>query len=730
MAFWGIEVKPGKPYTHKSDDSNGRLHISMATLALGTATAKSVLQCNVGNRSPVYLCALYPVSSESLQLNLEFEEADDVVFSVIGPRSVFLTGYYLRGAGQELEPCGEDIVDTETERSEDSDEDEYEDSFINDDDLEVYPPSPVSDGGEILDNEKPKNRKDSRIRLRKKYQICESDDEGCSQQKDTVKGSSSELALQSEDDDSVPISYLYKSKTTANKTTEEVEGNTNKETCETSNKKTEDGNYVIEPTRTADNVVSGQPKITIEKTTEEIEGKTDKGTGETSDQKAEDDGNYAIQPKRKAHDVFIDGQSKTTMKERTEEVDGRADKGTGETSYKRTEELELSDTVMLPSTEVGCEDGERPKKKRKEREKEERTCEAESKHYNFVKEDKAQQNESNAENRVQDFPLRDKAANDNREAELLDKFFLPSTKVGSEDGEKPKKKRKERLKEGKAFGKDSNIVKEDKVQQDEVKANNMILGSLEVELPENPLLPSTKIGSEVGEKLKKKSKQQARDVKISKTDSKHNNGVREDRAQQNEAKANDIVQGLPMTDEQNQNLANDKSFDSNVREFDDENHSKEKNIKKKKKSRTQENVEAVNKNISLLSVDKIENKEVNDKSSQVQTLSNGLMIEVLEMGKPDGKVAAFGKKISINYNGKLKENGESFDSNVGAAPYKFRLGVGKVIEGWDIGLDGMRVGEKRRLIIPPSMGFGSEGCGENVPPDSWLEYDVELVKVH
>jgi uncharacterized protein YgiM (DUF1202 family) len=265
---------------------------------------------------------------------------------------------------------------------------------------------------EILDNEKPKNRKDSRIRLRKKYQICESDDEGCSQQKDTVKGSSSELELQSEDDDSVPISYLYKSKTTANKTTEEVEGNTNKETCETSNKKTEDGNYVIEPTRTADNVVSGQPKITIEKTTEEIEGKTDKGTGETSDKKAEDDGNYAIQPKRKAHDVFIDGQSKTTMKERTEEVDGRADKGTGETSYKRTEELELSDTVMLPSTEVGCEDGERPKKKRKEREKEERTCEAESKHYNFVKEDKAQQNESNAENRVQDFPLRDKAAND------------------------------------------------------------------------------------------------------------------------------------------------------------------------------------------------------------------------------------------------------------------------------------------------------------------------------
>jgi hypothetical protein len=68
----------------------------------------------------------------------------------------------------------------------------------------------------------------------------------------------------------------------------------------------------------------------------------------------------------------------------------------------------------------------------------------------------------------------------------------------------------------------------------------------------------TKIGPEVDEKPKKKSKQQARDVKFSKTDSKHNNSVREDKAQQNEAKVNEIVQDLPMTDEQNQNLANNK----------------------------------------------------------------------------------------------------------------------------------------------------------------------------
>ena len=78
------------------------------------------------------------------------------------------------------------------------------------------------------------------------------------------------------------------------------------------------------------------------------------------------------------------------------------------------------------------------------------------------------------------------------------------------------------------------------------------------ELPENLLLPSTEVGSEPGEKLKKKSKQRARDVKASKSDSNHENVVREDGAQQNKAKAEDIVHGLPMTFEQNPNPANDK----------------------------------------------------------------------------------------------------------------------------------------------------------------------------
>ncbi|CAA0809710.1 Peptidyl-prolyl cis-trans isomerase FKBP43 [Striga hermonthica] len=96
MAFWGVELKPGKPITHYCKKARGRLRISQATLGIGDATISSTVQCNIGTRSPVMLCVLMPGKTEAFHLDLEFEEADDVVFSVIGPRSVYLTGYYLQ----------------------------------------------------------------------------------------------------------------------------------------------------------------------------------------------------------------------------------------------------------------------------------------------------------------------------------------------------------------------------------------------------------------------------------------------------------------------------------------------------------------------------------------------------------------------------------------------------------------------------------------------------------
>ncbi|KAJ1440095.1 FKBP-type peptidyl-prolyl cis-trans isomerase domain [Sesbania bispinosa] len=78
------------------------------------------------------------------------------------------------------------------------------------------------------------------------------------------------------------------------------------------------------------------------------------------------------------------------------------------------------------------------------------------------------------------------------------------------------------------------------------------------------------------------------------------------------------------------------------------------------------------------------------------------------MGKPDGKRAAPGKKVSVKYIGKLKKDGKLFDSNVGRIPFKFRLG--QVIKGWEVGVNGMRVGDKRRITIPPSMGYEIAPC--------------------
>lgn len=123
-------------------------------MGIGDGVAKSLVQCNVGNKTPVFLCALLPDKTECCHLDLEFEEADDVIFSVLGPRSVYLTGYYvgksLHRNDSDTESYGEDIANTDNEVSNQcSDEDDYEDSFINDDDDPVaFPSSPAPSDGD------------------------------------------------------------------------------------------------------------------------------------------------------------------------------------------------------------------------------------------------------------------------------------------------------------------------------------------------------------------------------------------------------------------------------------------------------------------------------------------------------------------------------------------------------------------------------------------------------
>lgn len=102
-------------------------------------------------------------------------------------------------------------------------------------------------------------------------------------------------------------------------------------------------------------------------------------------------------------------------------------------------------------------------------------------------------------------------------------------------------------------------------------------------------------------------------------------------------------------------------------------------------------------------------------------------LEIADITVGTGATAAAGDFLTVHYTGSLT-NGTVFDSSVGRTPFSFRLGAGAVIAGWDQGLVGMRVGGRRRLTIPPSLGYGSQAVG-SIPPNSTLRFDVELLSI-
>jgi peptidylprolyl isomerase/FKBP-type peptidyl-prolyl cis-trans isomerase FkpA len=102
-------------------------------------------------------------------------------------------------------------------------------------------------------------------------------------------------------------------------------------------------------------------------------------------------------------------------------------------------------------------------------------------------------------------------------------------------------------------------------------------------------------------------------------------------------------------------------------------------------------------------------------------------IEDLVAGK--GPEAVRGKTVEVHYTGWLTD-GTQFDSSVGGSPFSFRLGAGEVIEGWDRGVAGMKVGGKRKLTLPPELAYGSRGAPPQIPPNATLVFDVELLAVY
>ena len=106
---------------------------------------------------------------------------------------------------------------------------------------------------------------------------------------------------------------------------------------------------------------------------------------------------------------------------------------------------------------------------------------------------------------------------------------------------------------------------------------------------------------------------------------------------------------------------------------------------------------------------------------------NQLKIEDIKVGT--GVEAINGKKVTVNYLGTLTD-GKKFDSSYDrGTPFTFTLGAGQVIQGWDIGVAGMKVGGKRKLTIPPDLGYGARGAGSDIPPNATLIFEVELLKV-
>ncbi|XP_057952747.1 peptidyl-prolyl cis-trans isomerase FKBP53 [Malania oleifera] len=504
MSFWGVEVKPGKPYIHHNEIGQGRIQITQATLGTGSSTKKSTVQCNVADKSPIFLCTLLPERIESCPLHLEFEDDDEVTFSVIGPRSVHLSGFSVSNDQDfdgDDDPFGEDIAETETEESTEYDtEDEYEDDFIDDDDIEMFPPSPVPNSGvlieEILDDEKPANGNAKSKPLVKKSHSKESDDDDYLQRQIIVKSDAAVQGLVSEDEDGFPIPDLHKNESKIQKA-------------------------------------------------EEAEEMTDKRTEE---------------PKKK----------------------------------KKTKNDSDSVTNLKRRVDTPIQDDESKRKKKKKTAKEQ-----------------------------------------NQEAKACE------------------------------YSKDK---KTDAFKEDEVKLEN--------------------------------------------------------------ANVFDVDQAVTAKNENIQSPSNEKNLGSDVDLVAGENHceDKKKRKKKKKKAKTQVSEGDANmKQISPGTGDEHKSSEV--KPFQVRTFGNGLVVEELAMGKPDGKKASPGNKVSVHYIGKLQKNGQIFDSNIGSAPFKFRLGVNQVIKGWDVGVKGMRIGDKRRLTIPPSMAYGAKRQG-TIPPNSTLVFDVELVGVH
>ncbi|XP_059061546.1 46 kDa FK506-binding nuclear protein [Achroia grisella] len=123
---------------------------------------------------------------------------------------------------------------------------------------------------------------------------------------------------------------------------------------------------------------------------------------------------------------------------------------------------------------------------------------------------------------------------------------------------------------------------------------------------------------------------------------------------------------------------------------------------------------------------KVNQEEAGEKKEK-KSLSGGVFVEDTKVG--NGPPAKPGKVVMVYYEGRLKQNNKMFDNCLKGPGFKFKLGAKEVIAGWDVGITGMKVGGKRRIVCPPAMAYGAKGSPPVIPPNSTLVFDVELKNV-
>ena len=122
-------------------------------------------------------------------------------------------------------------------------------------------------------------------------------------------------------------------------------------------------------------------------------------------------------------------------------------------------------------------------------------------------------------------------------------------------------------------------------------------------------------------------------------------------------------------------------------------------------------------------------QEVNNNRTQQEEIMEVTELQIVDTTVGEGKEAILGKVVSVHYTGTLTD-GTKFDSSVDrGTPFQFTLGAGQVIQGWDQGVIGMKVGGKRTLTIPSDLAYGPTGRPGTIPPSATLIFDIELLDV-